>query len=174
MYRPIEWSAHAEVLQAAELLWIFCKQVNGDDLSEIREYTMPDGSKVQMIEAEAQLYAYKNRSCGVQLALVSGIAAGLLIYNEVFESIVAIRCLYCEPWSQGLKLGKGLVNSLQPIPQSIIFQSRKAAPPERMLNLTGARKSVIGQTQDFITYAMDWRCDDGIQTQGAENRDKDS
>lgn len=155
-YRELNWESLVEVLTAAELYWFFCDAVNQEDISCLKEFEGPGGAKVQMIEAEARLYGYKTAGARVQLAFVNEMLTGLLIYSVVFERIVAVRCLYVEPWSQRLKLAKGLINSLQPTPQKLVFQSRKEVPPERLLAITQGRRTTIDENEHFFTYAMEW------------------
>lgn len=162
-YREINWENRDEVMTAALLYWFFCDTVNQEDVSHLKEFDGPDGAKVQMVEAEARLYGYKASGVRVQLAFVDAITTGLLIYSVVFERIVAVRCLYVEPWSQRLKLAKGLIDSLQPTPKKLIFQSRKEVPPERLLAITQGRRTIIDENEHFFTHAMEW-LNDGLQT----------
>lgn len=161
-FREIDWNDYAELKQAVQLYWFFCDTVNQEDTSTLKAFEMPDGSKVQVVEAEARLYGYKSAGARVQLAFVNEIVTGLLIYSVVFERIVAVRCLYVEPWSQRLKLAKGLINSLQPTPKKLIFQSRKEVPPERLLAITQGRRTIIDENEHFFTHAMEW-LNDGLQ-----------
>lgn len=156
-YEEINWADRNEVMATAELYSLFCEQVNQEDVTELRQFNFPDGDGILMIEAEARLYGYKYVGAQIQLAYVDGVLRGFLIYSKVFDRIIAVRCLYFETWTQGFKLGKGIINSLLPIPKLLIFQSKKTNAPERMLEITKKHRVLISGDENFFTYHMEWK-----------------
>lgn len=153
--REINWESLDEVLHTAELYWFFCDKVNQEDVSGLVYFDL-GGEQIGLVEAEARLYAYKTAGAKIQLAFVGDRLAGFLIYSVVFDKLYAGRCLYCEPWTKGLKLAKELINSLQPIPRKFLFQTKKAAPPPRMLAITEERRTIVDEDEHFYTYVMEW------------------
>lgn len=143
------------MLFLAELYWQFCHDVNSEDVSGLKSFEV-NGKTYEVSEAEARLLGYKARGCDIQVAYIGEVLAGFLIYQRIFDTLIAVRCLYAEPWSSGLKLGKRLVSSLRPLPTQLIFQSRKTAQPVRMLSITADRRSRISECEHFETWLMNW------------------
>lgn len=145
-----------DMFHMAQLYWQFCFDVNSEDTGQLKEFEV-DGAKVQITEAEARLYALLNAGCQIQVAFVNNVMAGFLLYHDLFANIISIRSCFIEQWATCYKLGKGLINSLQPIPKNLIFQTRKAAPPDRCLKVTEQFRLKVAEDEHFITWAMPWR-----------------
>ena len=157
-FRPFK--IEQDMFFMAELYWAFCHKVNGEDVSKMKQFDWPDGSKVEVTEAEARIYAFLHKGCRIQVAFVKNVMAGFLLYHELFENIISIRSCFIESWAIDLKLGKGLINSLQPIPKNLIFQTRKGAPPDRLLKVTEPFRVRVAEDENFITWSMTWRSND--------------
>ncbi len=143
-----------DLFYLGQLYWQFCFDVNGEDVATLKEFDL-DGSKVQITEAEARLYAFLNAGCKIQVAFVNNVMAGFLLYSNLFENIISIRSCFVESWALELKLGKGLINSLQSKPKNLIFQTRKATPPDKLLKVTPIRTK-IAEDEHFLTWSMPW------------------
>lgn len=144
------------MLFLCELYWQFCHDVNGEDVSGLKSFEI-NGEHHEVLEAEARILGYLSAGCGIKVAYIGEVLAGFLIYQRVFDTLYAIRCLYAEPWSSGLKLGKRLVSSLRPLPTQLIFQSRKTAQPVRMLSITADHRTKVSECEHFETWIMNWR-----------------
>jgi len=141
------------MLFLAELYWQFCNDLNHEDTSGLKSFETP-GGKIEVSEAEARIFAYLESGCGIKVAYYGDVMIGFLIYQKIFESLYSIRCMFTEPL-EGLKLGKRLVNSLQP--KHLIFQSQKASPPEKCLEVTKPFRKKIAEDDNFETWLMPWR-----------------
>lgn len=156
-----EFDLKKDTLFLSELYWQFCFDVNQEDLSGSSIHVI-DGAEVEVFESQARIYGYLSAGCRIQCAFVNGVLAGFLIFHEIFDRIVVIRAMFIDRWAHQYKLGKGLINSLQKIPNTILFQTRKQIEPDRCLKVTESHRSKIAEDEHFITWSMTWRSD-GLQ-----------
>lgn len=139
-----------------ELYWQFCWDVNQEDISTIKTFEIND-AKIEILEAEARILAYLALGCDIKVAYLGNVMIGFLIYQKIFETMITVRCLYVDSIASQLKLGKGLISSLWPIPKQLIFQTRKGLPPDRCLEVTKGFRTKISEDEHFETWLMDWR-----------------
>lgn len=144
------------MFELSQLYYLFCSTVNEEDVSELKEFELPNGEKAQIIEAEARLYAYLYSGCRIQVGSIGPRVVCFLIYQPIFESVIAIRCLYVEQWANGLRLAKEVVNSLSNRPKKIIFQTRIKSPDRRIDAITEKYRTEVMRDKNFITWMMDW------------------
>lgn len=149
-----------DLLFLAELFWQFCHDVNQEDVSNLKTFEI-DGQNIEVTEAEARIFAYLERGCSIKVAYLGDVLVGFLIYQKIFDTLYSIRCLYSEPFAQGLKLGKRLVSSLRQTPFKILFQSRKARSPMRMLQITESHRTKVDECEHFETWIMNWEVSNG-------------
>ncbi len=152
-YRPYN---DTDMISLRELLWQFYFDVNQEDTSGMKEFDV-DGSKVEVIEAQARIYGYLSAGCKIQCAFVNDVLAGFLIFQEMFDRIIVIRVMFIDRWALDFRLGKGLINSLQTIPTTLIFQTRKQVQPDKCLKVTEAHRIQLSENEHFITWSMTWR-----------------
>jgi hypothetical protein len=73
------------------------KRINGVDLGYWAEAEIIDGVKIPMQAAEVKLYQLLAEGCRIRLARKGDDPVGILIYHQIFDSIIAIRMLYIVP-----------------------------------------------------------------------------
>jgi hypothetical protein len=116
-----------------------------------------NGTSISIPESEATLYAYLHAmKCKVSVAFNYGetiCPAGIIVYNEIEDSIYNIRILYCRPELRGKTVSKRLVDSIAP--KVIFFKTRKANNPKDLLGIVKDTKLV--REDDFYRYwVMSW------------------
>lgn len=140
----------------AELYWQFCKTCNDEDVSGLKTFE-GEGQVFTVTEAEARIYGYLSAGNEIKIAYYENVMIGFLIYQRIFDKMVVIRSCFAERFSEGLKLAKRFINALQPIPQQLIFQTRKELAPNRCLEITKDHRRLISENEFFNTWIMNWR-----------------
>lgn len=144
------------------IFWQSQLLICGEDKSETHRITIKD-KEVECTEAEILIYWYLDHGSKIRIAEHKNEIVGFIIYNEVLETVVAIRMLYALPTLVGTKTGFRLVDSVPDI-HTVIFQTVKEIPPEAMFSITRGREKKINETDKLITWAMYWEKEDGIKT----------
>ncbi|MBR9701023.1 GNAT family N-acetyltransferase [Candidatus Woesearchaeota archaeon] len=141
------------------IFWEYWAVINGEDLSGFDEFESY-GHKIKMSKAESHLYWYLNKGDQVQLLYNKDEIVGFMIYHNIYDCIIAVRCLYLIPEYFNNGLGKQMVSSLESDKRKIdrvIFQTRRDSPPEQFLkacvNKYGKK---IAEDDKLITWEMDW------------------
>jgi len=140
-FLPVFWQA-----------WLF---IFGEDRSAMQRITIA-GEERQATEIEGLLYWYLfDQSSKIRIALYDNEIVGFVIYNEVLETVLAIRILYALPGLVGTKTGYRLIDSLPGI-KTVIFQTVREIEPEQMFSITRGRQVKLNETPEMITWAMNW------------------
>lgn len=144
--------AIAEIKDAIELIpivWEACFAVNQEDLDG--KTTVGD---IQLHNAERRFYDWMNRGDEVRIAWVGQEIVGLLVTHAIGDKIGYIRLLYTKPEFEGLRVGKGLVDSVRP--KRLVFRTRRDTPPLRCLAITSIAMRVC-QSKNWDLWSMEWR-----------------
>jgi len=106
-------------------------------------------------EMEARIYGYLYSGAKVLVALSGGKVCGFLIFQQLFDKLIAIRVLWVDKKFKAHGLGKRLTSA--PQPKQLVFQTRKQNEPVDCLRLTEAHRIKIFEDDHFITWTMEWK-----------------
>ena len=138
---PIFWQA-----------WLF---IHGVDKSNTVKITIK-GKEWDVQEIEALLYWYlHDEGSSITIAIADAEIVGFVIYNDVLESVKAIRMLYVVPGSKGTKVGMKLISNIEGL-KTLIFQTKKNIEPMSLFEATRGRQIKLGETDLMTTWAMEW------------------
>lgn len=129
-------------------------RVQGEDKSDPIDITI-DGKPHRTTEIEAILYWYLDSGYKIKLAIADTVIVGIIVYNWVFEGLMAIRMLYTRPEFVLKKATLGLINSCGVIKQ-ITYQTRKDIDPESMWKVTKGRQNKLFEDDKLVTWIMPW------------------
>lgn len=150
-----DFDQNADMFFLAELYWQFYMDAVGEDLSGLKTFETEAGN-AEMSEAEARLLAYLATGHQIKVAYLGNVMAGFLIYQPIFEKMIAVKCIFNEPWARSQKLAKRLINSLQQIPTHIIFKTMKGIPPKGLFGVTEGKRIQTSEDDYSQTWLMPW------------------
>lgn len=134
-------------------------EVNEEDLSREVDWTTYAGDTIRTTALEARFDYLMKHSGKVQIAIEDDEIVGFLLYHMIFDCILVIRGMYAIPSHHNKSLGKKLIQSLDQVVTKVVFQTRKAKPPEQMLSVTKPYRNKIGENETMITWEMTWAAD---------------
>jgi GNAT superfamily N-acetyltransferase len=156
-FRPFD--KKADVTAFLPIFWEYWYLVNGVDTSEVEELTLTDQGAPEVVrlpKIEAILYGYIYKGYDVQLAETENGIVGFVLYHDCFGAVLEVRGMYVDRAWRNEKLGAKLIDSIGLPIKQLIFQTRAKHPPERMLELTEGRREKIAETDELITWQMEW------------------
>jgi len=114
------------------------------------------GKEWEVTEIEALLYWYlHDEGSKIRLHFSDNAITGFVIYNRILEGVFAIRMLFVVPGANGEKIGARLSSSLEGL-KTLIFQTKKDIEPKLLFKETKGREKKLSETQEMITWAMNW------------------
>lgn len=132
--------------------WLF---IHGVDKSSLCKINI-QGKEWEVQEIEAILYWYlHDENSNISIALYDNEIIGFVIYNKVLEGVKAIRMLYVVPGHKGTKAGVKLISSIEGL-KTLIFQTKKNIEPESLFQVTRGRQVRLSETDEMITWSMNW------------------
>lgn len=143
------------------LFWEFWLQVNEEDLSDKKEYELM-GKKTTMTRAEAMVFYYLALCHDIKIAEIptqynEWEMIGFMIYRTCFGHILEVPCLYVIDEFRDKFIGKEFVDSVGPQIDRVLFQTRKAKPPEQFLRSTEKHRQLIKSGENLLTWEMGWK-----------------
>jgi len=149
-----EFDLVGDIERFVPIFWQSQLLICGEDKSETHRITIKD-KEVECTEAEILVYWYLDHGSKIRLAWYKDEIVGFVIYNEVLDTVIAIRILFALPGLVGTKTGYRLIDSIPGI-HTVIFQTLKDIPPEAMFSITRGREKKINETETLTTWAMYW------------------
>lgn len=155
-FKELDLNKTIEYWEFLGLFHDYWLEVNEEETANVIDWPMKDGSVIKTTKCEAMFEWMVDLGGKVQLALDNNQMIGFLVYHEIFGCIIVIRCMYTlrEYYDKGI--GKGLIESIPIKAKRVIFQTRKAKPPEQMLKNSKAYRSKVCETDLMITWEMPW------------------
>lgn len=131
--------------------------VNEEDVYGKKSSFELEGGKIECYDVEARVYAYLHQGCKIKLVWdsLTKTLLGFLVYQPLFEGMVACRIGYLAPELQGCGLMQKVVNSLGA--KHVLFQTRKKNPPQKILEVTKSFRQKIHEDDHFNTWLIDWK-----------------
>ena len=163
-YKPLDVSDHNQYMLFLGLFYDFHLEVNEDDLSEIIDWPLKNGTTTRTTKCEAMFDHMSDYGGKVQLVYDREDLIGFLLYHSIFDCMIVIRCMYTTSKYYDAGLGKGLINSLPIEVRRVIFQTRRTKPPEQMLKVTDKYRSKVCESDELITWEMPWGVNHGRRT----------
>lgn len=147
------------------LAWEYWLVVNQEDYSEWEDLELAPGIVAPYQKVETFIVGNRYKGSEFKLAFVGDRAAGMMLYNLLWGSILVVHAMYVQPEFQLMGLGSGLVNSMGDI-KKVLYRTRKANPPATFLGVMKHAKIIAEDSKHFVRE-MDWQALKAPSKEGA-------
>lgn len=155
-YRNLDYKNDDDLVLLAPRYWDYSRVVCGVELNGFVSFEVK-GEKIRCHKIESLIRKLQFDQANIMMAIHKGQCVGFAVYFIIADVVLYLKSIYVMPEYEGVNLARDMSLALPKKPSKVIFQTSKKLPPMRCLKQTAKHSKLIGETEEYKTWEMDWR-----------------